>query len=121
MGYAQHRKIFPDKMENDLAAHCINLVNMHHGLSTDKVKMLAYEFAAQNQLPIPRNWAGERRAGRELLSSFIKRHNLSLRTPEATIRRATSFNRYTIGVFFRNISDVMDRYPFAPENIYNMD
>ena len=115
MGYAQHRKIFPDKMENDLAAHCINLVNMHHGLSTDKVKMLAYEFATQNQLPIPRNWADERKAGRELLSLFIKCHNLSLRTPEATtIRRATSFNRYTVGVSFRNISDLMDRYHFAP-------
>ena len=53
MGNAQHRKIFSDKMENDLAAHCINLVKMHHGLSTNKVKMLAYELAAQNQLPIP--------------------------------------------------------------------
>ena len=54
--------------------------------------------------------------------SFMKRHNLSLRSPEATtLGRATSFNRATVGVFFKNISDIMDRYHFSPENIYNMD
>ena len=26
MGYVQHRKMFTDKMENDLAQHCINVV-----------------------------------------------------------------------------------------------
>ena len=54
----------------------------------------------------------------------MERRNLSLRTPEAiTIGRATSLNRYTVGFFFffRNISDVLDRYHFAPENIYDMD
>ena len=122
MGYAHHRKIFTDKMEKDLAKHCISLVKVHHGLFMDKVKMLAYEFAAQNQVPIPQNWVDDKKAGREWMSSFMKRHDLSLRTPEATtVGRATSFNRYTVEVFFKNIADVMDRYHFAPENIYNMD
>jgi len=42
----------------------------------DKAKMLAYEFAAQNQLPILQNWTDEKKAGREWMSSFMKRHNL---------------------------------------------
>ena len=66
MGYPQHRKFFSDKMENDLAAHCINLVKMHYKLSTDKVKMLAYKFAAQNQLPILRNWADEKKSRKRM-------------------------------------------------------
>ena len=82
MGYAKHRKIFTDEMEKDLAEHCINLVKQQHGLPMDKVKVLAYEFAEQSQVPIPKNWFDKRRAGREWMRSFMKRHNLSLRSPE---------------------------------------
>ena len=65
MGYAKHRNIFTDQIEKDLAEHYINLVKQHHGLSMDKVKMLAYEFVEQNQIRIPKNWSDNRRAGRE--------------------------------------------------------
>ena len=64
MGHAKHRKIFTDEMEKDLAEHCINLVKQYYGLSMDKVKMLAYKFAEQNQVLIPKNWSDNRRAGR---------------------------------------------------------
>ena len=84
VGYAKHRKIFTDKMEKDLAGHCINLVKQHHGLSMDEVKMLAYKFDKQNQVPIPKNWSDNRRAGRKWMRSFMKRHNLSLRSSEPT-------------------------------------
>ena len=53
--YAKHRKIFTDVMEKDLAEHSINLVKQHYGLSMDKVKVLAYEFAEQNQVTLPKN------------------------------------------------------------------
>ena len=43
--------------------------------------MLAYKFAEQNQVPIPKNWSDNRRAGRDWMRSFLKRHNLSLRSP----------------------------------------
>ena len=97
----QNTKVFTDEMEKDLAEHCINLVEQHHGLSMDKVKMLAYKFAEKKQVSIPKNWSDYRRAGREWMRSFIKRHNLSLRSSELTILgRAASFNRATVDVFF---------------------
>ena len=84
--------------------------------------MLAYEFSEQNQVPIPKNWSDNRREGREWMLSFMKSHNLSLTSSEpATLGRAASFNRATVGVFFKNISEVMERYHFLPENICNMD
>ena len=122
MRYAKHRKIFTDKMEKDLAEHCINLIKQHHGLSMNKVKMPAYEFAKPNQVPILKNWSDNRRAGREWMKSFLKRHNLLLRSPEpTTLERAASFNHATVGIFFKNISGVMKTYHFLPEHIYNMD
>ena len=52
----------------------------------------------------------------------MKRHNLSLRSPEPTaLGRAASFYRATVGVFFKNISEVRERYHFLSESIYNMD
>ena len=99
-------------MEKDLAEHCINLVKQHHGLSMDKVKMLAYEFAEQNQVTTPKNWFDNRKAGREWIYLFMKRHDLSLRSPGAT-----SLNGTTVSVFFKNLSEVMDRYHFSPGNI----
>ena len=54
MGYAKRRNIFTDEMEKDLAEHCINLVKQHHGLSMDKVKMLAYEFAEKTKSLFPK-------------------------------------------------------------------
>ena len=76
MGYTKHRKIFTDEMEKDLAEHCINLVKQHHGLFMDKVKMLAYKFAEKKQVAIPND---NRKAGRDWMCSFMKRHNLSLK------------------------------------------
>ena len=71
-------------MEKNFAEHCINLVKQHHGLSMDKVKMLAYKFAEQNQVPIPKNCFDNKIAGRKWMKSFMKRHNLSLRSSEPT-------------------------------------
>ena len=52
-------------MEKDLAEHFIDLVKQHHGLSMDKVKMLACEFAEQNQVTTPKNWSDNGKAGRK--------------------------------------------------------
>lgn len=53
----------------------------------------------------------------------MKRHpNLSIRTPEATnLSRATSFNGTNVGLFFSKLGEVMDRYKFDPNDIWNVD
>lgn len=37
-------------LKKDFAEHCVKLVKQHHGLTLDKAKMLAYEFADQNEV-----------------------------------------------------------------------
>ena len=56
-------RIFSTKMEEDLGNHIKSLSNMFYGLSTNKCRQLAFEFAMQNNITIPDNWKKKRIAG----------------------------------------------------------
>ena len=60
-------------------------------------------------------------AGRDWLLSFMKRHNLSLRTPEATsASREIGFNKIVVQEFFEFLASCIDEYKFSPEKIFNV-
>ena len=68
------------------------------------------------------SWEENKLAGKEWLRFFIKKYDLSYRTPEATsLARETAFNRYTVNEFFNNLASDMDRYKFTPNRIFNVD
>ena len=117
----RHR-IFSTKMEEDLANHIKSLSNMFYGLSTNKCRQLAFEFAMQNNITIPDNWEKKRIAGIDWFLSFKFKYGLSVRKPEATsLARATAFNRHTVGNFCDQLGDLYDRYKFEMHDIYNLD
>lgn len=51
-------------MESDLADHIKSLAACYHGLSKDKCKSLAYEFAVSNDVAVPDSWKKNKKAGR---------------------------------------------------------
>jgi len=57
--------VFPLQMENDLAQHIQDLSDQFHGLSVEKCRALAYEFAKRNDTPVPANWDREQKAGKD--------------------------------------------------------
>ena len=68
------------------------------------------------------SWEENKLAGKEWFCSFIKKYNISYRTPETTsLAISTAFNRYTVNKFFDNLASVMDRYKFTPNRIFNVD
>ena len=94
--------IFSTKMEEDLANHIKLLSNMFYGLSTNKCRRLAFEFAIQNNITIPDN-RKKKKAGIDWFLPFKFKYGLSVRKHEATsLARATAFNRHTIGKFLIN-------------------
>lgn len=59
MGYSAvstAHSVFTEEMEKDLASHISTLADQYHGLSLDKCKELAYEFAVHNKITVPDNW-----------------------------------------------------------------
>ncbi|KAB0802688.1 hypothetical protein PPYR_04874 [Photinus pyralis] len=123
VGYVKNRQVLPHAMEEELSNYLIECSKMYFGLSTKEVRRLGYEFAIKNDIRVHDGWRENKMASADWLSAFLKRHpHLSLRTPEATsLSRATSFNKENVNNFFDLIFEVMARYNFECQDIYNMD
>jgi transposase-like protein len=123
VGYSKCNQVFTLDEENLLEDYVKKAASLYYGLNPKEIRCLAYEFAIKNSKPVPRNWKVDERAGTDWFTSFMKRHSgLSVRTPEATsVARATSFNKINVSAFFDNLSTVLERHKFGPENIFNID
>lgn len=123
VGYSKSRQVIKYEDEKHLEEYIKKAASLYYGLSPLEIRVLAYEFAIMNNIPVPRNWKVDCRAGTDWFTSFLKRHPcLSIREPEATsIARATSFNTTNVSAFFDNLSTVLERHKFGPENIFNID
>ena len=61
-------------------------------------------------------------SGKDWLTSFMKRHQLSVQKPQITSQaRADAFNNERVGEFYDKLADVMDRYKFDVHEIWNLD
>ena len=103
------RRIFTDSQESLTADYLLEAAELHHGLSSRAVRLLAFDFATVNHISIPSSWILNQGATEDWLLAFMKRHwELSLRTPEPTsLSRATSFNRANVGKYFDNLDMVL--------------
>lgn len=121
-GLGRFSTTFPMEMENELVEHIKMRENMLFGLTVTDLRKLAYEFAEANNLP-HRFCKVEKIAGFEWLRGFRTRHpELSLRKPESTsAARAQGFNKPQVSRFFRRLEQLMEKYNFEPNNIYNVD
>ena len=123
VGYSKPRQIFTQDEENLLEAYVKKAASLYFGLNPKDIRTLAYQFAVKNSKTVPRNWKVDERAGADWFTTFMKRHTgLSVREPEPTsIARATSFNKTNVSAFFDNLSAVLERHNFGPENVFNID
>ena len=116
-------RVFSDEQEQALVAYLLHAADIYYGLTPTEVRRFAYLCAVTYKLKFPTTWTVNEMAGKDWFSGFRKRHNeLSIRKPQATsLARATAFNRTTVDEFFDNLSTVMERHKFEPQDIYNVD
>lgn len=117
------RQIFTETEENMLSEYLLTASKLNHGLSPKETRVLAFQFATDNDKALPNSWILNQKAGVDWLTGFMKRHDeLSIRAPEATsLSRSTSFNRTNVSAFFDNLQTVLHRHKFGPNDIYNVD
>ncbi|XP_066587656.1 uncharacterized protein [Prorops nasuta] len=113
---------FTPEMEEELCSYIKKIDNMYYGLTCKGLRELAYQFAEANELETRFN-KEKRIAGTEWLRGFLKRHpTISLRQPTSTsIARAIGFNKPQCDRFFENLSQLLKKYNFSADSIYNMD
>jgi len=121
----KNRLVFSEEQQRHLEEYLITASNIYFGLSPIEVRKLAYSFAVHNRpnVAVSTNWAEKEMAGADWFSGFLKRHpSLSIRTPEATsLARASAFTEHNVGRFLTNLEEVMARYKFEPQSVWNMD
>ncbi|XP_054722826.1 uncharacterized protein LOC129232748, partial [Uloborus diversus] len=119
-----NRRVFTSEQETELASYLVKAAKISHGLTAVQTRTLAYEYALLIESPlIPDVWKSTKQAGYDWLKGFMKRSgDLSLRTPEPTsLSRATSFNALNVRIFYEKLAEVMNRYKFTADRIYNAD
>lgn len=124
VGYTKPRQVFSLVEEEELANYIKKAADIYFGLSPKEVRRLAFDYASYlNKTNIPKSWSENELAGEDWFTGFKKRrHDLSIRIPEATsLARASSFNIVNVNSFFVNLKTVLNRYNFGPGDIYNMD
>lgn len=117
----RYRSVFSEDMETQLVQHCKELDNRFYGITFKTLRKIAYEYAVLNNIKNPFN-SDLKLAGRDWAFNFIKKYNLSLRTPTNTsLARMMGFNEVQINVFFENLTQLYKKFNFPPSSIYNMD
>lgn len=116
-------QIFSKTEEKELADYLEKCSKMFYGLTTRATKELAYEMAVLNHMKVPASWEESKRAGKEWLLGFLRRHpELSIRQPEATsLARATAFNKHNIDQFFDLLQNTYETLHVEGRQIFNLD
>ncbi|XP_022166135.1 uncharacterized protein LOC111030774, partial [Myzus persicae] len=114
--------VFTIAEEKELVSYLQLMEGRLFGFSTVDCRKLAYQLAVKNNKKHNFSHIKEE-AGYDWYKGFMSRHpELSLRKPEATsAARAMGFNKPVVMQFFKLLGELMDRYKFTPDRIYNCD
>ncbi|XP_013859198.1 uncharacterized protein zgc:113274 [Austrofundulus limnaeus] len=123
VGYWSSRRVFTDEQEKNVVRYLKKAADLYFGLCPKQVRTFAYQLATHYGCKFPEQWEEKGMAGEDWFSGFMKRNTcLSIRRPQATsLSRTSSFNQVNVGKFFDNLSKVLEKHNFPPQNIWNVD
>jgi hypothetical protein len=113
--------VFTREQEDEMASQVKFLGKIFYGCTSLQIRKMAYEYAVKNNIKHNFNETLGL-AGKDWLKGFIKRNHLSIRKAQGmSLNRATAFNKNEVGIFFKLLIELMDKYKFLPRNIWNVD
>lgn len=116
------KPVFTAEKESKMTEHILKMAQMFYGLAKMELRRAAYFYAEKNSIPHRFNKMKES-ARKDWLNGFLKRNKqVRVRKPEATsINRIMAFNKDEVKIFYDNLDEVMTKYNFQPDRIYNFD
>lgn len=115
------REVFSEAQQEELKSYLTLMDKMFFGLTKKQCRRLVFDFAEECGISHPFN-KETKMAGEDWLSSFMTKHQFSIRKPEATsIARAMGFNKPSVDMFFSIIKELRDKHKFPASSIYNAD
>lgn len=118
----RYKCTFTPQVELQFLDYARSLDAMFFGITAKNIRRLAFDFAEKNKIAHQFNKQLQI-AGKDWLRGFMSRHpSLSLRQPTSTsVARAMGFNKPQVERFYKNLSDLYDKYHFQAHKIFNMD
>lgn len=116
------RTTFTEEQELEIARHLLHLAKMFYGLTPSQLRRAVFSYA--ERLSIPHKFNKEKKeAGKDWMYAFMGRHpELSFRKPEATsLNRIQAFNKDEVGRFFEHLENLLSKFRFSPNRIFNVD
>ncbi|KAJ8964903.1 hypothetical protein NQ314_004542 [Rhamnusium bicolor] len=116
------KPVFTEELEAELTEYVLMLAKLFYGITPKKLRHLAYRYADEKN--ISHNFNKERQlAGKDWLYGFLKRNpKISLRQPEGTsLNRIAAFNADETKRFYSNLKNVIEKFKFQANRIFNMD
>lgn len=116
--------IFTAEQEITLKKYITHCALLFYGLTAKECRRLAYQCGKLNNLKMPLSWEAKEMAGKDWLIAFRRRHNITLKKPEAcSLARATAFNRNNVDKYFDNLENIIARSPHFSDGtrIFNLD
>ncbi|KAJ8932058.1 hypothetical protein NQ314_014981 [Rhamnusium bicolor] len=116
------KPVFTEELEAELTEYVLMLAKLFYGITPKKLRHLAYRYADEKN--ISHNFNKERQlAGKDGLYDFLKRNpKISLRQPEGTsLNRIAAFNADETKRFYSNLKNVIEKFKFQANRIFNMD
>lgn len=71
----QQGKFFSDQLEQELVDHCIKAFMIFHGLTTQDIRHLAYEYGEANNVKLPESWTANKAAWTDWKHSWAGTQN----------------------------------------------
>ncbi|XP_046662227.1 uncharacterized protein LOC124370172 [Homalodisca vitripennis] len=117
----RYREVFNEEQLQDLHNYLTVMDQMFFGMTKLQCRKLVFEYAEHLGISHPFN-KETKMAGEDWLATFMKKHNFSMRKPEATsVARAMGFNKPSVDKFFSILKEVREKHNFPAANIYNAD
>lgn len=118
----RYKTVFLPRQEEEIASYLRDMEGRLFGLTMTECRKLAFQLAELNNINHPFSKTSQM-AGKGWMQGFLRRHpELSIRKPEATSgMRARGFNEVAVSKFFTLLEELVEKYHFTAQQIYNVD